>query len=316
LLSVVLMALKPVLLHLTRGKSHGNEVDAVVPLEPHHMQFLAECLKVVFCSMELGMRRMRGSAAPLWEGWHHTVLFMVPAFVYLIMNVLSVHAARILPPPTFQLVANMKILCTAILSWAIMGRRLKFVQWLALALLTLGVTLGQWQGGGLADAPLLGLAMMCANCWLSALGGVTTERAMKAPSSSSLSVFATNIHVAVHTLWINSAAMVFLHLISTADVGGPQVLPARFPHRIELLALVNEATNGIIISLILRRLDSIAKNYAFSASIFVTVLLSTLLFGYWPATTFWLGAALTVASMVLYIQGGKSKEDESSKKAR
>ncbi|CAJ1346711.1 unnamed protein product, partial [Effrenium voratum] len=55
------------------------------------------------------------------------------------------------------------------------------------------------------------------------------------------------------------------------------------------LALGNEALNGILISLLMRRIDSIVKNYAFSASIFTTAALSAGLLQHWPGWHFYLG---------------------------
>ncbi|CAE8630807.1 unnamed protein product [Polarella glacialis] len=306
--SVILMALKPLLLFLT-GDAGDKLSKAPVTLPPAYFQLVVESIKAVVCTAALSGQRLAGVPAPLWNGWLHTSSFALPAAVYLVMNILTVHAARMLPPPTMQLVASVKILFTAVMSWLLMARQLHRRQWLAMVCLTFGVAIGGRAGGAsanassdreLPEAPVLGIVIMLINCALSAFGGVCTEMALKARSSGNLSIFATNLHMAAHSLLMNGAALALW-------------LPAELPQwdqlsRTDLLALGNEAMNGILISLLMRRIDSIAKNYAFGASIFMTAGLSALFLDYRPPPQYYLGAGLTVMSMAMYANGGGGQQ--------
>merc|ERR1712107_498564 len=109
----------------------------------------------------------------------------------------------------------------------------------------------------------------------------------KAKQQASLSIFATNIHMAAHTLLINGIMLVLWN-------GG--TIRLQLPSHAVVPALINEALNGIVISLLQRRMDSIAKNYAFSVSVFVTAGLSAAVLGYRPSLQFFCGAGLTVLS--------------------
>eukprot|EP00927_Polykrikos_kofoidii_P082839 TRINITY_DN8342_c0_g1_i1.p1 TRINITY_DN8342_c0_g1~~TRINITY_DN8342_c0_g1_i1.p1 ORF type:complete len:266 (-),score=29.14 TRINITY_DN8342_c0_g1_i1:371-1135(-) len=201
--SVCLMALKPVLLHL--GKASSSE-NSAAPLPPAKMQVYVEVVKVTICLVALGVRHARGLTATLWCGVAHTLPFSIPAGIYMIMNLITIVAARMLTPPSFQLLANMKILATAVVSRLILGRGITRTQWYALVVLTGGVTLGQMSGTHAFEAPLIGVALMMVCSSLSAVGAVCTELLLKSKESASLSIVATNIHMAAHTLLLNSVA--------------------------------------------------------------------------------------------------------------
>ena len=66
---------------------------------------------------------------------------MVPAVIYLVMNILGFVALGHLDASTFSIVAQMKVFTTAIFSVIILQRRLHLRKWRALTSLTLGVVL-------------------------------------------------------------------------------------------------------------------------------------------------------------------------------
>lgn len=287
--SVTVMALKPLLLYLTRGIGSEPALTSV------YFQLAAECCKVALSLLALSARLAVGLPAPLWRGPGHTARFMAPAAIYLLMNVITVEAARLLPPPTFQLLANTKIMFTAVASWALLGRRLAPLQWVAMGLLTVGVTLGQCRGDAELEAPLGATLLMLGNACLSALGGICTERLLKGEESADLSVFATNVHLASHSLLLGAAAF-------AASPAGQHAPPPRLADLsvVDAVALTNETLNGILISMLTRWIDSIAKNCAFSVSVFATAGMSAMVLEYRPPLHFYAGAGLTLVSIALY----------------
>ena len=71
----------------------------------------------------------------------HSWKMMVPAIIYLVMNILGFVALGHLDASTFSVVAQMKVFTTAIFSVLILGRTLHVRKWRALVVLTLGVIL-------------------------------------------------------------------------------------------------------------------------------------------------------------------------------
>lgn len=296
---VVMMSLQPLLIHLAASQ----EEELRLPAET--FMLVVESLKLLLCGCALAWRRVAGQEAAVWRGIRHTATFAVPAGIYLVMNVLKVLAARALAPPLFQLLAATKILATAVASWMLLARGLTPVQWVAMVMLTLGVGLGQHRvgSGSLsldgAAVPLLPALIMLTNSCLSALAGVYTEKVLKARQSASLSIFAMNLHMAFHTLLLNSVKACIWQAPALAS---PRAIGWR-----TWAALLNEAVNGILVSTLMRYADSIVKNYAFSTSIFTTALISVPILHYWPQWPFYAGSVFVLCSMGMYSQGSRAE---------
>lgn len=71
----------------------------------------------------------------------HSWKMMVPAVIYLVMNILGFMALGHLDASTFAIIAQMKVFSTALFSVLILSRALAPRKWRALATLTLGVIL-------------------------------------------------------------------------------------------------------------------------------------------------------------------------------
>lgn len=296
--AVTMMSLQPLLIHLAAARS-GSDAEAL-PSSADTFMLLVEALKMVLCTATLLGRRAVGLEAKAWAGFRHSTAFMVPAAIYLIMNVFKVVAARAISPPLFQLLASTKIICTAVASWALLSRSLTSLQWVALFLLTIGVALGQF--GSQSDSEsatdgaseLLPLVLMLTNSCLSAFGAVYTERVVKARQSEAMTTFATNLHMAAHTLLLNG---------TRAFLASSQMPRLWRLGPYTWAALLNEAMNGIMVSALMRHADSIVKNYAFGVSIFTTAGLSMPLLNFSPRASFLVGALLVLVSMYLYGRG-------------
>eukprot|EP00418_Pyrodinium_bahamense_P050369 CAMPEP_0179186828 /NCGR_PEP_ID=MMETSP0796-20121207/92679_1 /TAXON_ID=73915 /ORGANISM="Pyrodinium bahamense, Strain pbaha01" /LENGTH=307 /DNA_ID=CAMNT_0020890847 /DNA_START=14 /DNA_END=938 /DNA_ORIENTATION=+ len=287
---VVMMSLQPLLIHLAASQ----EEELRLPAET--FMLVVEGLKLLLCGCALAWRRVAGQEAAVWRGIRHTATFAVPAGIYLVMNVLKVLAARALAPPLFQLLAATKILATAVASWMLLARGLTPVQWVAMVMLTLGVGLGQHRvGSGWRSGAVAPCAHHAHEFLLSALAGVYTEKVLKARQSASLSIFAMNLHMAFHTLLLNSVKACIWQAPALAS---PRAIGWR-----TWAALLNEAVNGILVSTLMRHADSIVKNYAFSTSIFTTALISVPILHYWPQWPFYAGSVFVLCSMGMYSQG-------------
>merc|ERR1719460_1090554 len=70
----------------------------------------------------------------------HSWKMMVPAVIYLVMNILGFVALGHLDASTFSIVAQMKVFTTAIFSVLILQRQLAPRKWRALTTLTLGAS--------------------------------------------------------------------------------------------------------------------------------------------------------------------------------
>lgn len=71
----------------------------------------------------------------------------VPALTYAIMNMMSYKALELIDATVFAMVAQLKIVSTALFSWPVLGRKQSPAQWRAITVLTLAVTIITYQRG-------------------------------------------------------------------------------------------------------------------------------------------------------------------------
>ncbi|KAL6134065.1 hypothetical protein ACLB2K_066298 [Fragaria x ananassa] len=104
-------------------------------------------------------RRERGMGVHIWvsrsvlwvllagawalAGARNNVLLAVPAFLYAINNYLKFTMQLYFNPATVKMLSNLKVLVIAVLLKMIMKRRFSIIQWEALALLLIGISVNQ-----------------------------------------------------------------------------------------------------------------------------------------------------------------------------
>ena len=217
----------------------------------------------------------------------------VPALIYVVQNYLHFVAIANLAPNVFQVLYQLKVLTTAVFSVALLGRRLAARQWLALAVLTLGVACVQL-GSGAAPTralertprPVTGFAAALLLSVLSGAAGVYIELVLK---SGGADVWVRNVQLSMWSLVPAALPLARDHTRFLAHFG---------PWAWATVAL--NAGGGLLTALVVRHTDSILKGYAVSLSIVLGAVLSTVLFGYPLSPLFLLGAALALASTAMY----------------
>merc|ERR1719201_1715705 len=122
--------------------AHGAK--GTYPLPPAYLTLLVEATKILVCGCGLLVRTARtGQPSGLSRGGlAYSLRFAVPAVIYTFMNVLTLVGNTYLSPPTLQLLGNMKILATSVVSLVLLKRTTLPHQWVALVLLTAGAMLG------------------------------------------------------------------------------------------------------------------------------------------------------------------------------
>lgn len=119
----------------TNGEYRYN--FATVPL-------LAELLKLCISSYLFArQKRQYPEAARATKRLRTALLFLVPSIIYWIHNNVQFLTLKLVDPATYQILGNLKIVSTGVLFWIFLKRRLTFLQWQALALLTIGATTSQ-----------------------------------------------------------------------------------------------------------------------------------------------------------------------------
>lgn len=200
-----------------------------------------------------------------------------------------------------------KIITTAVFSALLLSRRLSITQWISLLLLFMGVILVQQPPcptttSGAAALPagntFLGFLVVCAISITSGFAGVYFERILK--STSSLSVFARNLQLSFWTFLFSVIGMFWTSWGDIQDRG----FFFGYTWVVWAVILVS-AFGGLLIAVVVKFTDNIAKGFATSISIVISCIISAIFFEFSISIYFAIGASIVIASVILYSEPDK-----------
>jgi UDP-galactose transporter len=245
----------------------------------------------------------------------------VPAALYTLQNSLQYVAVSNLDPSTFQVTYQLKILTTAVFSVMLLGRTLSPKRWASLLLLIAGVSIVQmpqqapkpavddlkdttakFLRRGQENAPLqhvemnrsVGLIAVLISCVLSGLAGVIFEKVLKESASAGVKPV---------SLWVRNCQLSFWSLFPALFLGvmwvdGSNIAETGFfagYNWVVWTAIGFQAAGGIIVALVIKYADNIAKNFATSISIIVSALASAYFFDFViTISVSWMGLLLSL----------------------
>mmetsp|Transcript_34911 Transcript_34911/g.57527 ORF Transcript_34911/g.57527 Transcript_34911/m.57527 type:complete len:442 (-) Transcript_34911:117-1442(-) len=242
----------------------------------------------------------------------------VPAGLFTAQNFLGYLALSNLPPATYQLLSQGKILTTAAFSVALLGKALTRAQWVSLALLLGGVAAVQTSGGGgrrgaaaaaaAAGDPVKGVLAVFTICAAAGLAGVYFEKLLK---GSARSVWARNVQLAGLSLPLALARLQFQQgaAVAAAAAAGQQhgEVPMTFLTGFDgwvWAVVILQAAGGLIVAAVLKHADNILKCFATSASVILSCVASVFLFDFVPTKIFVVGAVTVLAATYMYNNHG------------
>jgi UDP-galactose transporter len=212
--------------------------------------------------------------------WQTLAFFSVPSVIYCIGNNLDILCNRYMDSATFQVCSQLKILATALL-WSLVFREsLGSRKWAALCLLLLGGAFASWpsdtsKAGAVQHMYItkLGIVSIIAYASCSASAGIATEWIYKTVN------VADSIHLQNIAMYTIGVITNFLFFFAVRK-------PSRdFPNVFEgfnfwtWCLMLNFSSLGILTSFILRYLDNIQKLLMSGASMYVSAICTTVLFG-------------------------------------
>lgn len=196
---------------------------------------------------------------------------LVLAWIYAAMNLLSFVALRLIDASTFTVVAQLKILTTAVFSYLLLRRRFSLVKVLALFNLVLGAILVCSQSAQSGpNAPVstsssfsgkaLGMLAVAIEVTLSGFASIYFEKVIKGGNNEKvMGVFERNVQLAFYSI---PSYAVGIMLQGGGEVGYGGGWNARGV----LLSLLGGG-GGILVALSVKYADSILKSLATSGSI-------------------------------------------------
>ncbi|KAK3166233.1 hypothetical protein QOZ80_1AG0043160 [Eleusine coracana subsp. coracana] len=310
----VLAGLQPILVYMSK-------VDGKFKFSPISVNFLTEVTKIIFAIIMLLIqaRRLNVGDKPLLtvstfvQAARNNVLLAVPAFLYAINNYLKFIMQLYFNPASVKMLSNLKVLIIALLLKIIMRRRFSTIQWEALALLLIGISVNQLkslpEGSSSLGLPIAAGAYLCTLFFVTvpALASVYNEKALK-------SQFDTSIYLQNLFLYGYGAIFNFLGLMITAVIQGPSSFNILEGHsKATMFLICNNAAQGILSSFFFKYADTILKKYSSTIATIFTGVASAVLFGHTLTINFVLGISIVMISMHQYLSNQIKDEVPSTK---
>ncbi|XP_047316103.1 CMP-sialic acid transporter 3-like [Impatiens glandulifera] len=294
----ILVGLQPILVYMSK-------VDGSFKFSPVSVNFLTEMTKVVFAIVMLLLeaRQQKVGEKPLLspsnlcQAARNNVLLAVPALLYAINNYLKFTMQLYFNPSTVKMLSNLKVLVIAVLLKVIMRRRFSVIQWEALALLLIGISVNQLrslpEGTTALGLPVAAGAYLCTVIFIivPSLASVYNEYALK-------SQFDTSIYIQNLFLYGYGAIFNLLAILGTALYKGPESLDIFKGHsKATMFLICNNAAQGILSSFFYKYADTILKKYSSTVATIFTGIASAFLFGHTITMNFILGISIVFISM-------------------
>ncbi|XP_078434515.1 CMP-sialic acid transporter 3-like [Wolffia australiana] len=294
----ILVGFQPILVYMSK-------VDGGFKFSPISVNFLTECAKVTFAiaMLLIQARRQKIGEKPLLslstfiQAARNNVLLAVPALLYSINNYLKFTMQLYFNPATVKMLSNLKVLVIAILLKIIMRRRFSVIQWEALALLLIGISVNQLkslpEGTSAFGLPVATGAYICTLIFITvpSMASVFNEYALK-------SQFDTSIYLQNLFLYGYGAFFNFLGILGMALFKGPDSFDILKGHsRATMILICINAAQGILSSFFFKYADTILKKYSSTVATIFTGIASAALFGHTLTINFVLGISIVFISM-------------------
>ncbi|CAD5185556.1 unnamed protein product [Musa acuminata subsp. malaccensis] len=323
----ILVGLQPILVYMCK-------VDGKFKFSPISVNFLTEVAKVLFAIIMLlfQARQQKVGEKPLLsiatfaQAARNNVLLAIPALLYAINNYLKFIMQLYFNPATVKMLSNLKVLVIAVLLKIIMRRRFSIIQWEALALLLIGVSINQLQSSPESSTALVLPITMVAYVYtlifvtVPSMASVYNEYALK-------SQFETSIYLQNLFLYGYGAIFNFLGILGTAIFQGVYMNHSFVSHsktftgprsfnileghsKATMFLICNNAAQGILSSFFFKYADTILKKYSSTVATIFTGIASAALFGHTLTMNFILGISIVFVSMHQFFSPIAKVKDE------
>jgi len=231
----------------------------------------------------------------------NSIKMAVPAGIYLAMNMLGFVSLHRIDAGTFAVVQQSKIFFTALFGRLFLGRILSQPKWCALVCLVLGVLLitleAQPSSQACADSAVVRSDVM-ADSPLSYAVGVVAVALDSLLSGFATVYFEKVLKTTVLTVWDRNLQLAFYSML----IYGPWTIydnptnPFRGWSMVTVVVAVLGAVGGILVALVIKYADGLAKSLSTASSIVLTTVASHFLFAGPMSSPIIIGSLIVIIS--------------------
>lgn len=227
-------------------------------------------------------------------------LYMIPALLYCFYNNLAFVNLKAYGPTSYWLLLQFRVVITGIVYQVLFDKKLTMRQWFSLGLLTFGCIV-QHIGHSSAETSSFSfqvdryLFLMLVQIFSSCIAGVYNEYLLKGHAGD-VPFLTQSFFMYLDSIICNFGYMYFTGTFSTAV--SPEGLAA-LKKPIVVAIIVNNTMAGLVTAILLKKLNSILKQFGASLEIIFTAILVWLLFG--KAITTYTFIAIVIVCSAIYI---------------
>mmetsp|Transcript_11655 Transcript_11655/g.13858 ORF Transcript_11655/g.13858 Transcript_11655/m.13858 type:complete len:365 (+) Transcript_11655:333-1427(+) len=255
--------------------THGSKVDGKYEFDTMTVQMFSEFLKCTISAFMLSLEYAYKAELPVVTLDKIRMLkASFPAALYFITNNVNFLILRELSPVAFQILANMKIIITAVVFRLMMKADIKPLQWrmvLVLSAASIISQLGACNGSYGFQGSLLGYSLKLMNCTFTALATVYNEKFMKENNDS---IHFQNLQLYTWGLFFGTTATIQRYHWEAFDI---QVVTSGYNGWVVVLILVYALT-GVATAAVVKYIDNMARIFASQGSMFIVAIISIIFY--------------------------------------
>jgi len=306
---ITAMGLKVLILLAVQNSSKNLLMRYVMKEKPNFLASAAvigsECTKLTLSLIYILFIEKQAASSIidfLKAEWKTTLLVAVPASAYNLQMSLEYVALANLDAAKFSVLVQTKLLFTAVFSAIVIGKKLKYIQVISLALLTVGVMLCNMKSGN--DQGLSNTKGILATLGIGVSSGFASVYTEKVIKSRRLGSPATGQQYSLAYTQVQLASMSLVTIgIYAFVIDSKRIAEDGLFHNFNggaVLTVFNSAIGGLIVASVLKYADSILKGYATAMSVIATGMMSMILFGTQLSVVYFMGIINVVIAVLLY----------------
>mmetsp|Transcript_7658 Transcript_7658/g.11596 ORF Transcript_7658/g.11596 Transcript_7658/m.11596 type:complete len:359 (-) Transcript_7658:71-1147(-) len=311
---VVQIVVTVTMLRYSRISSEGKPYlsSSVVVLSEYLKVFLATCLVMKESGSFSAARKE--IYTQVWLKKRECLKMAIPATLYAIQNNLLFIALSNLDSAVYQITYQIKTVTTALFAVLILKKDITSMQWLAIVMLAIGVSIVQLgvhskasttttessDSEGTEQNPVKGILAILAACMTSGFAGIYFEKVLKQTKQS---VWMRNIQLGLFGGFASIIVMLCNDWNDIKTLG--------FFHNYNLtvvFVVCLQASTGLIVAVVVKYTDNIIKAFAGALAIIGASLASIVLFEFEADTNFLFGGIIVVVASYTYGTTGRKKK--------
>ncbi|XP_028176126.1 UDP-galactose transporter senju [Ostrinia nubilalis] len=300
-LYIILFVFQGVFVTASKTENGGYDYNTTLVV------FLSELLKLIISATLYTYRRENKphifKAVAL--NYKLLLLYFIPSLLYCFYNNLAFINLSHYDPTSYYILLQFRVVLTALLFQFLFNKKLAFMQWISLGILTTGCIIKNFdaatvQSNGDSDlwSQIFNIYFLSINFqnFCSCLAGTYNEYLLKTQGSS-VDIFLQNVF-----MYLDSVICNFIILMIKGEVVTLFDDMQSIWNLFVILITVNSAVVGIVTSFFLKNLNSILKTYASALELVITAVVCYILFSI-PITPYTIvSIGLVSVAVVMYFK--------------